>query len=40
MGAVSVPNTQALSASGLDPLLAPYLWIDGADFASSQEVPW
>ena len=40
VGAMSVLSTQTLSASGLGTVLVPYLWVDGADFASSQEMPW
>lgn len=40
MGAMSVPSTQTLPASGLGTVLVPYLWINGADFTSSQEMPW
>lgn len=40
VGAMFVPSTQTLSASGLGTVLVPYLWVDGADFASSQEMPW
>lgn len=39
VGAMSVPSTQTLPASGLGTVLVPYLWIDGADFTSSQEMP-
>lgn len=38
VGAMSGPSTQMLCLPVA--LVAPYLWSDGADFASSQEMPW
>lgn len=37
---VCAKHPDTVCASGLGALLAPFLWTDGVDFASSQEMPW